>query len=173
MANSSTPILDRPALESAAAAELMTPGPLSLRDDATLTEAIAFLADKGFSAAPVIDAAGKPIGVISRTDIVVHERQEVARGAGVHDYYGRSDLTTDPEAAAPLTGTVAPIRVRDLMTPAIFSVTPEVSARQVAEQLVALNVHRLFVVDRTGVLVGVVTALDVLRFLCGGAAAVP
>ena len=33
------------------------------------------------------------------------------------------------------------------------------------EEMVELKVHRLFVVDRTGTLVGVVSALDVLRRL--------
>jgi CBS domain-containing protein len=35
----------------------------------------------------------------------------------------------------------------------------------VAEQMVALNVHRLFVVSRDGILVGVISALDLLRHL--------
>jgi len=33
----------------------------------------------------------------------------------------------------------------------------------VIEEMVGLKVHRLFVVDETGVLVGVISALDVLR----------
>src|SRR5262249_53334708 len=52
------------------ARDLMTANPVSLRDDATLPEILAFLTDTGFSAAPVIDDAGQPLGVISRTDIV-------------------------------------------------------------------------------------------------------
>ena len=32
--------------------------------------------DRGFSAAPVIDAAGRPVGVLSRTDLLVHEREQ-------------------------------------------------------------------------------------------------
>ncbi len=51
------------------------------------------------------------------------------------------------------------------MTPAVFSVTPQTPADKVVEQLVQLNVHQLYVVDEDQVLVGVVTALDVLRRL--------
>ena len=51
------------------------------------------------------------------------------------------------------------------MTPAVFSVTPGTPAIQVVEQILALNVHRLFVVDETNILVGVISALDVLRHL--------
>jgi len=53
------------------AADLLTPNPLSISQNATVKEAVAFLTDKGFSAAPVIDEAGRPVGVLSRADIVV------------------------------------------------------------------------------------------------------
>jgi CBS-domain-containing membrane protein len=55
--------------------------------------------------------------------------------------------------------------VRDLMTPAVFSVAPAAPAAQVVEQLLALRVHRLYVVEEDGTLVGVISALDVLRHL--------
>jgi CBS domain-containing protein len=51
------------------------------------------------------------------------------------------------------------------MTPAVFSVTPDAPAARVVGDMLDLKVHRLFVVDRDGVLVGVISALDVLRFL--------
>jgi CBS domain-containing protein len=55
-----------PALVLAArtAEELMVPNPISLRDDATVPEAVALMTDRGFSAAPVIDEAGHPVGVL-------------------------------------------------------------------------------------------------------------
>src|SRR5262249_21708562 len=56
-------------LTAETAADLMTPNPVSIRDVATVREAVALLTDKGFSAAPVIDQAGRPIGVLSRADI--------------------------------------------------------------------------------------------------------
>ena len=63
-------------LNAATAADLMTPNPLSIRQNATVKEAAAFLSDRGISAAPVIDDAGRAVGVLSRADIVVHHRQE-------------------------------------------------------------------------------------------------
>ena len=57
----------------------------------------------------------------------------------------------------------------DLMTPDVFAVAPEASALSVAQEMVQKNVHRLFVVDRDGVLVGVISALDLLRHFCEAA----
>lgn len=129
-------------LESSTASELMSPGPISVHRDATLTETVALMAARGFSAAPVIDDAGRPVGVLSRSDILVHQGE-----------------------SAPASAEEAPTHVADVMTPAVFSVTPQTPADKVVEQLVQLNVHQLYVVDEDQVLVGVVTALDVLRRL--------
>jgi CBS domain-containing protein len=130
-------------LEARRAADLMMPNPVSLNAEATIREASAFLTSKGFSAAPVIDAAGRPIGVLSQTDIVTQEREWESTG----------------------TSTRTTRRVRDLMTPGVFAVTPDTPAYQVVQEMLLRRVHRLFVVDRSGVLIGVISALDVLRHL--------
>ena len=144
MTNTPTvPRASRLTLDAARADELMTPNPMSLRGEATVPEAIAWLTEKGFSAAPVIDESSQPLGVVSRGDILIHERERLRSVA--------ADATT----------------VRDIMTPAVFSVTPQVSAAQVIEQLLTLNVHQLYVVDEHQHLIGVISAHDVLRHLHG------
>ena len=130
------------------ASDLMMTNPLSIHQDATIPELIAMLTDHGFTAAPVIDDAGHPVGVVSRGDILIHDRAK---------------STATPSGAS--AEAAEPTRVRDIMTPAIFSVAPDTAASRVVEEMLALKVHRLFVVDGDGTLVGVITALDVLRHL--------
>jgi CBS domain-containing protein len=137
-----TTVRPRLTLWAETAADLMMPNPMSIRADATVREAIEVLTDHGFSAAPVIDEAGRPLGVISRADILVHDREKGAEQGAVD---------TTP--------------VRDIMTPAVFSVRPGTPAAGVIEQMVELKVHRLYVVEEDGTLVGVITTLDVLRHL--------
>jgi CBS domain-containing protein len=155
-------------LEALTAEEIMTPNPVSIRANATIKEAIALLADKGYSAAPVIDEAGRPIGVLSRSDIVVHEREKIEYLQPIPEFFSRSDLVT-PEGEKLPRGfqveKVDQVCVRDLMTPVVFSVGLKTPVRKVVSEMVALRVHRLFVVDASGVLVGVISALDVLRHL--------
>jgi CBS domain-containing protein len=154
-------------LRAHSAAELMMSNPVSIRDNAPVKDAVALLTDKGFSAAPVIDSAGRPVGVVSRADIIVHDRQKAEYLSEMPEYYHRTELTTP--AGEKLKGVqverVDPTRVRDIMTPVVFSVAPETPARTVVEEMVGLKVHRLFVVDTDGTLVGVISALDVLRHL--------
>jgi CBS domain-containing protein len=148
--------LERPPLllRARAAAELMTPNPVSLRETVTAGEAAAFLTERGISAAPVINEAGAPVGVLSQTDLVVHDRETVESLASRRRRGENSRQLSEEEDL-----------VRDLMTPTVFTVRLEAPAAQVVEDMLALRVHRLFVVDGGGVLVGVVTATDILRRL--------
>ena len=155
-------------LRAETAAELMTPNPVSVEANAFIGEAIALLIDRGISAAPVIDDAGRPIGVLSRTDILVHDRECAGAGGTEADYYHRAELTTRAGESLPAGFHVESMdrtMVRDLMTPAVFAVAPDSAAAEVVREMLALKVHRLFVVDICGVLVGVISALDVLRHL--------
>jgi CBS domain-containing protein len=154
-------------LRAETAADLMTPNPVSIREDASLREAIALLIDRGYSAAPVIDKAGRPVGVLSRTDVLIHDRECVEHPRPVAEYYAEALLTDDNEALGEgfQVECVDPTRVRDVMTPAVFAVSPETAPARVIGQMLALKVHRLFVVGDDGVLVGVISALDVLRCL--------
>jgi len=149
-------------LNAHTAAELMTPNPLSVRDDATLREAIAFLVDRSVSGAPVIDEAGRPVGVLSQTDVLIHDREEVKHIEPEHEYGSPLPARLWDEFQIEKVDTTV---VRDLMTPAVFCVAQDRTAVEVVEQMRELNVHRLFVVDRDGVLVGVIAAMDIVRHL--------
>lgn len=56
--------LDRPL------AEVMTPSPMAVSCGQRMTEAVKLLADRKISELPVIDAQGKPVGLIDVTDVV-------------------------------------------------------------------------------------------------------
>lgn len=155
-------------LYATTAADLMTLSPVSLRADATVREAVSLLVDKGFSAAPVIDEAGRPVGVLSRSDVVVHDRETVRYAHPVSAYYEATDLRApsgENLGAGFQVEEVDPTLVRDIMTPVVFSVAPDTPARTVVSEMLALKVHRLFVIDHEGVLVGLISALDLLRHL--------
>ncbi|MFO0966907.1 MAG: CBS domain-containing protein [Gemmataceae bacterium] len=149
------------------AAELMAPNPISIRADANVREALALLTDKGFSAAPVINEAGHPVGVLSRSDILQHDRERPDYLPPSPAYFYEQDLRT--KKGTPVEGfqveNVDPTDVSEIMTPAIFTVRPGDPAGKVVKEMVSLHVHRLFVVDDAGVLVGVITSMDVLKHL--------
>ena len=169
--------LERPPLllKARTAADLMTPNPVSLRETATAREAACFLTERGISAAPVINEAGAPVGVLSQTDLVVHAREKIdslmSSEGYVEDFSEFAEVPGEPRGVWNELK-VGPVDdkalVRDLMTPTVFTVRLDAPSAQVVEDMLALRVHRLFVVDDDGVLVGVVTATDVLRRLDAG-----
>src|ERR1700751_2869599 len=79
-------------LEAQTAAELMHPNPISVRDNASIQEVIALLSDKNISAAPVINEAGHPVGVLSRSDILVHDREKSEYLIPVPAYYEEEEV---------------------------------------------------------------------------------
>ncbi len=123
-------------LEAKLAEELMTPNPVSISEHAAIMDAASVLSNREFSALAVINDAGRPVGVISRTDIVRRE--------------AKHSMTTN---------------VREIMTATIVSVSPGDPAWEVVAKMTAFKLHRLFVVDKTGVLIGVISTFDIVRKL--------
>jgi CBS-domain-containing membrane protein len=132
------------------ALELMTPSALFLPGTMTVEKAAQSLTARGLGASPVVDDAGRPVGVLSRADIVRYEGEapgERRRTAG-----GRP-------------GKRATTRVADIMSPVLLSLRHKTPAGAVVDALISLDVHQLFVTDDHGGIIGVVSARDVLRHL--------
>ena len=138
-------------LAAETAAELMTDNPVSIRADATLAEAIALLTDKNMSAAPVI-------GECRAAD----RRCEPCR-------YPHSRARAMPCTAGPMDIRSA----RDLMTPAVFSVTPETTAGRVVEEMVALMFTSCLLWTHDGSLVGIIRAIRCVARASGRNGAAP
>ena len=146
-------------LEADAASDLMVPNPISLRAEASVAEAVRLFTEKGITAAPVIDDSGRPIGVISRSDLLIHQCEDEKQRGGAYFYassFESFDATRKSSDA---------MNVADLMTPAVFSVSEDTPVHTVVRDMVGLHVHRLFVVDKDGTLVGIITTMDVLKHL--------
>ena len=150
-------------LHARTAADLMASNPVSIRAKAGIAEAIRLFTEKGITAAPVIDEAGRPIGVVSRSDLFVHQCEYGKNADGKPDYFfaptfepneGGLDVALTPRAT-----------VADVMTPAVFAASPDTPVARVVSDMVGLHVHRLFVVDDDGILVGVISTMDVLKHL--------
>lgn len=143
-------------LDAETAEDLMMPDPVSLPQGATVRDAAALFTDKQISAAPVIDDAGRPVGVLSRTDIVRH----------VQDTVRAVDEKSEPPPEGTVSGETNEVLIDEIMTPAVLSIPPSASVIEVVAMMLGLGqVHRLFVIDEAGTLVGVISARDVLRKL--------
>jgi CBS domain-containing protein len=146
----------------------MTPSVVSISSTATLESGIFLLMDRKLSAVPVTDEQGKPVGVLSRTDIVAHDFKQYqylhwcaeidSKNFPLHiTEAGRQNVSQDFEEEI--------VFVEDIMTKVLYSVTPTTPAKCVIDAMLALGVHRMFVIDGSGKLQGVISSTDFLRRL--------
>lgn len=148
------------------AADLMNPKVLAVRDDLTLRELAAFLLRNQITGAPVEDAGGRLVGVVSTVDIA----EAVLAGRGGEEE--KDDEEEDDEQEEELGGLELDelrlagddLLVRDIMTPSIHSVPEDATVSQVASRMLDSHVHRLLV-TREGRPVGIITTSDLLGLL--------
>lgn len=153
------------------AADVMNPNVLMVQEDMTVEDLASFLVEREISGAPVVDAAGRLVGVVSVTDLA----RSVAQGTDPADRQGPDFFVSE------WGGTLSrdrieelrfgerleerpEMRVRDIMTPAIYSVDAETPIPEVAETLINDRIHRLLVTSAERV-VGIVTTSDLLGLL--------
>jgi len=130
-------------------ADVMTRQVVTVRGDATLAEALTYLATQHISGAAVTDHRQRLVGVVSRSDIIEAEVE-----------------VEEPEARGRF---LAETMVRDVMSTPALTVGPEVELREAALAMEYGDVHRLFV-EEAGELVGVLSRSDVSRALATGRA---
>lgn len=147
------------------ARDVMTPNVLTVSEDWTLPELARFLTDHSISGAPVTNADGKLAGVVSVTDIARAAGSATARWVEPNTLYQHEgDLAAD-DLGSLVVELESDLTVGQIMTPVVFEVDVDSSVSHVANTLVRGRIHRAFVVER-GRVVGVISALDLLRGLC-------
>jgi CBS domain-containing protein len=151
------------------ARDVMNPEILAVRDDSSVTELAEFLTDNEISGAPVEDAQGRLVGVVSLTDLaaaVSGQREEAppAERPGPSSYLKSWDDRFNPEDLAGLRVGAVEATVGEIMTPSIFAVDEETPISKVAERMIHSHVHRLLV-TRDQKVVGIVTTSDLLGLL--------
>lgn len=155
------------ALAPSTVSELMTDNPLSIPATATVRDAVKLLTDHQFSAAPVIDEAGRPVGVISRTDLVNRLMRADHLRSLEEDWFECGNLVSKEaiDSGRYLAKNMEFITVVEIMTPTVICVAPHDSLELAIEQMLNHEIHRIFVADDDGVLVGVLSSFDILRQL--------
>jgi len=161
-----TTLTGRPlAIAPCTVCDLMTDNPLSISSAATAQDAVKLLTDHQFSAAPVIDEVGHPVGVISRTDLV----DRLMRGDHLcsleENWFDCESIVGKKamESGEYLAHNMAYITVGEIMSPTVISVSTTDPIDKAVKLMLAKEIHRLFVVDKDGILVGVLSPFDILR----------
>jgi CBS domain-containing protein len=139
----------------------MTRDVFAVTPETSLMTAAHLLANRHISAAPVIDPAGRVLGVISQLDLVDPDRDRTDR-LGTSIFYRRA--AGGLEVAHGEVPVTAEGLVRDVMSPYVLAVDADAPLLDAVRLMVADDVHRLLVLER-GRLSGIVSQTDVMRAL--------
>jgi CBS domain-containing protein len=149
--------------------EIMTKDVICVMDDLSVEELMRLFLERGISGVPVVDASGRAVGVVSKTDLVrqcyeePRDEEDCRRPAlQLHDSAGAEyDLGAgfhDVDLAGAL--------VRDIMTPVAYTLRASTPIAQAAALMAFEGIHRLpITADTGGEIIGLLSALDVLRWL--------
>lgn len=145
--------------------DVMNPNVLVVQEDMTVEELARFLVESEISGAPVVDPEGRLVGVVSVTDLARSVADTTADRPSPDFFVSEWGGTLRRHEVEGLRfGAETEMRVRDIMTPAVYSVDAETPVPEVAETLINSHIHRLLVTSGERV-VGIVTSSDLLGLL--------
>lgn len=167
-AKTTTPNRD---IERLRARDIMQPEVLTISEDWPIAYLAEFLTENSISGGPVVTDDGCLLGVVSLTDVVRHDSfpSRQPRTTAIHGYYRQALETdfSDQDLSSFRFGVDDQAHVGDIMTPMVFRVEEDATVKEVAATMVTGRIHRVLV-TREDQLVGIITALDVLRLLSNG-----
>ena len=152
------------------AQEIMTMQVITIRSDSLLQDAIAAIAamlEHGVSGLPVVDAHGRPVGMLSESDLL-----------------RRTELDTERKRPRWLAFLMGPGKladeythshgrsVADVMTDKLYSVAPGTPLQEVVRLMERHRIKRVPVLE-DGRLVGIISRANLLRALALAAPALP
>lgn len=124
----------------------------------TIHEALTAMGENRVSTLPVVDSKNHCIGILSTADLIDMTRD-------VDDDIYQLDLV-DPSSRRflmdKLMHSMGSESVQSFMSETVATVTPETSIAEATRKMVRNQVHHLPVVDDQGVLVGILSTMDVL-----------
>jgi CBS domain-containing protein len=139
------------------AKDIMSTDVVTVEEAASIKDILDLLLKHKISAVPVVDAEGKPVGVVSEADLLIKMKLPVnLRWLYQYAAYYYQDKTSDEQFKAQA-ATASEIMTRDPV-----SVDPHAEASKIAALMIEKNIKRVLVV-KDGKLVGIVSRADILK----------
>jgi CBS domain-containing protein len=137
-------------------ADIMTRNVMCALADVPIKTIIDLLVNNYIGCVPIVDDDGCPIGMITKRDLV-------------------SAMANRVESAeeAPAWWTLAPATAEEAMLPLAFSLDERATVAQAAALMAAEDLHHVPIVSAKGRLIGVVSSLDIVRWLARNDGLIP
>lgn len=140
---------------------VMTRDPEAVTPETPVADVVARLAARDFTALPVVDTAGRVVGVISDTDMLTSGLTQIS--LSLHKAIGPELVSESLAQFGTRDATVGSV-----MTSPAVTVSPDTPIREAAHLMHSKHLKRLPVVDAEGRLAGVLGRLDILKSVASG-----
>jgi CBS domain-containing protein len=139
------------------ARELMSTNLVIVPPETPVAAVAELLAARGISAVPVVDADGKPLGIVTESDLIQRLADRPPGPLGW--FFG---LFRDAKPLVQRFAKAHGATARDVMTPELITVEEDATADTIAELMETRHIRRVMVL-RDGRLAGLVSRADLLR----------
>ena len=144
------------------ARDIMTRDVITIHHSASVRELAKLLAEKGITGVPVVDEGKRLLGMISMRDLIVEEVRSLSENLDYQDIYELFSSALNVEENEGVS--VKQLWVEELMTRKVYTAIETTPVREICGIMQAQNVHRIPIL-RDGTLVGLVTAMDIVRMV--------
>jgi CBS domain-containing protein len=142
------------------AKDIMTKEVVAVQPETSLEELSALLVKSGISGAPVVDAKGALVGVVTENDLI--ERNKRLHIPTVVSFLDAAIYLESSKRFAEEVRRVTATKVGDICSRKVISITPDTTLTDIATVMSEKKVHLLPVV-LDGKVIGVVGKRDVVR----------
>jgi len=143
---------------------MMTKDVICVRSDLGIYELYTLFLSRDISGVPVVDEAGAPVGIVSKTDLIRAHREEegleeVNNGSCRAPTSEQIDMDAGYHVVEPKRGTAG-----EIMTPVVLMLHESSNVGQAAALMAFDGVHRIPIVEDSGRVVGILSSMDILRW---------
>lgn len=153
------------------AKDVMSRGITTVHTTTTVQELIRLLKDRGFTGLPVVDSAGRAVGMVSQNDVLqalahYQSGEEFLQEFQPERRNGIALLAIALEKGRAIAlGNLLKQPVEEVMTEGVTSCHPDTDLIEVCRLMTTQGIHRVVVVDDQTQVVGIVSASDLVRRL--------
>jgi CBS domain-containing protein len=147
------------------AKDIMSPNVVTVTETMDLREAAKIFVEERISGAPVVDDLGNLVGVISQSDLVEYELETERELTEEAPFYRRPYDDALRASRGFQIEELSADTIKDVMTPYLITIKEDTPIREVAARMAQCGIHRVIVVDEDQQIRGIVTSLDVLRWV--------
>ncbi|MFO8191346.1 MAG: CBS domain-containing protein [Bacillota bacterium] len=145
--------------------EIMTEDVITVSTNDSVEQCARLLQENNISGLPVLDEAGRVVGIITEGDLI--RRVSRVKAPGYLEVLGGLIYLGSPKKFVDALQRAMSLEAGQLMSKKVISIEPDQSVESAATLLVEHNISRLPVIDKKGILRGIVSRRDIMNCLYG------